>query len=175
MLMKVMKVRRRLIDAGTGADERSWLAFGRCRVWRQRTSRGTWRQRNRRQFFQRRRPRSRNPRSPHSSSSSTATTHQGRQRAGCRRPRRRRRIHLRSIVRQVRANEVPSSKSAQQRQLPCHYRSSDDTSEPLRVVSWVCRVCASETEQVENSLLGSEDGATTDGSNFNGRHRHSHE
>jgi hypothetical protein len=65
---------------------------------------------------------------------------------------------------------MASSKGCAERQLTSKNTSSNDTCELTSVVARVCRVSATDAEQIEHGRLRLEDCTTTDGANFNTRH-----
>jgi hypothetical protein len=67
-------------------------------------------------------------------------------------------------------DKVTSSKSCAERQLTGEDTSSNDTCELASVIAGVCRVSATDAEQIEHGRLRLEDCTTTDGANFDTRH-----
>jgi hypothetical protein len=68
-------------------------------------------------------------------------------------------------------DQMASSESCTKRQLTGEDTSSDNTCKLASVVTGVCRVGTTNTEQVEHGGLGLENCTTTNGTNFNTRHR----
>jgi hypothetical protein len=68
-------------------------------------------------------------------------------------------------------DQMASSKGCTKRQLTSKDTSSNDTCELTSIVTGVCRVCTTDAEQVEHGGLGLENCTTTNGTNFDTRHR----
>ena len=73
------------------------------------------------------------------------------------------------------ADEVACGKRADERELTGHDGGGDNASELLRVLARVGEVCALDAEHLEDGALGRKNGSTTDGADFNRRHRHCHQ
>lgn len=84
-------------------------------------------------------------------------------------------IQLRSVVNQVGADEVTGRECADERQLSGKNRSSDDPGELLGVLPRVGGMSTFDSQELEHSLLGSEDSATTHSPNLNARHGDGHQ
>ena len=84
-------------------------------------------------------------------------------------------VQLRSVMDQVSADEMPSGKSTDERQLSGHYRCRDDPSELLSVLSRVGRMSTFDSQHLEHCLLRSEHSAAAHSSDFDTRHGHGHQ
>jgi len=84
-------------------------------------------------------------------------------------------VQLRPVVDKVSADEVPGSKSTDERKLPSHDRSGDDASKLLSVLSRVGRMSTFDSQHLEHSLLRTQHSAATHGPHFDTRHGYSHQ
>lgn len=72
----------------------------------------------------------------------------------------------------VGSDKVTSSESSTETELTSEYRSRDNTGQLAGILTRGGGVSATDTKQIQHRALGLEDGTTTNGTNFNGRHRH---
>ena len=68
-------------------------------------------------------------------------------------------------------DEVACSEGTEQRQLPSQDSGGNDAGECLRVLTRLLRMSASNAEHIENTLLGSQDGASANCPDLDTGHR----
>ena len=72
----------------------------------------------------------------------------------------------------VSLDQVSGGQSAAKTELACEHTSSNNASKATGIFSRTCGMSASNPKKVQASALRLEDGAATNGTNFNRRHGH---
>lgn len=72
-------------------------------------------------------------------------------------------------------DEMSGGERAKKREFTSHDSRGNQASKTLGVLAGVRGVCTTDTEHLEDGLLRCEDGSTTNGTDFDGGHRDSHE